>query len=431
MLLRAVELDGVIVDVRVAGGVIDAIDSTVPPRIDDLVLDGDGGSVLAGLHDHHVHVLATVAARASVSVAPDITGDLAALTSTLRAAAASGAVRAVGYHEQTAGVLDRATLDAIVPDVPVRLQHRTGTLWVLNSAALAAVDAHALADPRVERDTGRVWRGDDLLRTGTTALPDVEAVGRELAAYGVTAITDATATNDRASLAALARLPQRVRAMGPIDLVVDAETGVELGEVKVVLDDDALPALRDTVALVQAAHARRRGVALHCVTLVQLRFAIEVLRIAGVDHDRIEHASVTPPDAIADLHALGVTVATQPGFIAVRGDDYLRDVDPRDVPALYPVASLLAAGVPTLGSSDAPYGPLDPWVAMQAAVDRRAPSGAAVGADERVDRPTALALYGATRRIAVGTPADVIVVARGEPRVRLTLIGGTIVHDAR
>src|SRR5439155_480481 len=47
-------------------------------------------------------------------------------------------LRAVGWagHEHD---LDRDVLDAVVPDRPVRVQHRSGALWVLNSAALRRV----------------------------------------------------------------------------------------------------------------------------------------------------------------------------------------------------------------------------------------------------------------------------------------------------
>lgn len=442
LLLRAVEVDGAIVDVRVARGVVAQIEPHLAPTVDDVTVEGDGGALLHGLHDHHVHVLATAAARASVSLAADDRPEGTSLAQVLREAARRGPVRAVGYHEVGGGLLDRDALDAIVPDVATRVQHRTGSLWVLNSVALDALTPAVLADARVERDvtgrpTGRIWRADDLLRLGAAGpLPDVAAVGAELAAFGVTAITDATATNDARSVAALARLPQRVRAMGPLDLEIEGAAGVELGEVKVLLDDDSLPALADTIELVRAAHARSRGVAFHCVTLAQLRFTIEVLRVAGVAHDRVEHASVAPPDAIADLRALGVVVATQPGFISARGDDYLRDVDARDVPALYPIASLLAAGIPTVGSSDAPYGPANPWTAMRAAVERRAPSGRVVGAMERVAPSSALGLFGALEPVRAGRAADLALLDRplaavmrlAAPVVRCTVVAGAVVH---
>ena len=230
--------------------------------------------------------------------------------------------------------------------------------------------------------------------------------------------------------------------MGPLGLELESTAKLVLGEVKVLLDDDALPGLDDLVGLVREAHSRARGVAVHCVTLVQLRFAIEAFRVAGVHDDRIEHASVAPADAINDLQVLGLTVVTQPAFVAARGDQYLRDVDPRDIDSLYPIGSLLSAGVDTRGSSDAPYGPLDPWEAMRAAIDRRTARGVVVGPAERIAPARALALFGdpAESRVRTGMEADLVLLAAPRQRVlaRLrrddvvaTLVAGAIVHDAR
>src|SRR6185312_2852821 len=84
-------------------------------------------------------------------------------------------VRATGYHERMAGDLDAATLDLIAPRRRLRVQHQTGALWVLNSAALTAVDAeHGPASVERGADgrpTGRIWRGDAWLRERLGAEP--------------------------------------------------------------------------------------------------------------------------------------------------------------------------------------------------------------------------------------------------------------------
>ena len=444
LILHDVEVGGSRVDVRVDNGFVTQIEPRLRAQASDAIVEGDGGALIGGLHDHHIHVLALAAARRSVDVGPANTPSGPAFAATLRAAAKRGPVRAVGYYESVFGPLDRDALDAIVPDVRVRVQHRSGGLWILNSPALASIEPGHLDDERFERDdagrhTGRVWRGDDLVRD-TGGLPPVDDIGAELAAAGVTSITDATATNDDRTIARLRELPQRVRVMGRLGLTLDPAPKLALGEVKVLLDDDALPDLDVTIELVREAHHDARGVAVHCVTLVQLRFAIEVFRVAGVRADRIEHASVAPGDAINDLHALGLSVVTQPGFVATRGDEYLEAVDPRDVDALYPVASLLAAGVPTRGSSDAPYGPVDPWEAMRAAIDRRTARGTVVGPTERIDPARAFALFGDPEAVRVGAHADLVVLADprqralarpSRERVMVTLVDGEIVHDAR
>ena len=47
-----------------------------------------------------------------------------------------GWIRGVGYFESVAGELDRARLDRLAPARPLRIQHRSGALWMLNSAAV-------------------------------------------------------------------------------------------------------------------------------------------------------------------------------------------------------------------------------------------------------------------------------------------------------
>ena len=86
-------------------------------------------------------------------------------------------------------------------------------------------------------------------------------------------------------------------------------------------------------------------------------------------------------------------MVTQPGFLADRGDDFLRDVPPADRPDLYRCATLLSAGVPVALSSDAPFGPLDPWAVIAAAVTRRTPPGQVAGPGERITFAQALDAY--------------------------------------
>ncbi len=106
---------------------------------------------------------------ASVSAGPPRTRTAAELAARLRAADADlppGAwLRAVGYHESVAGSLDRDALDRLLPHRPVRVQHRTGALWMVNSLAVAQLGLDRCELAGVERDdagrpTGRLWRMD-------------------------------------------------------------------------------------------------------------------------------------------------------------------------------------------------------------------------------------------------------------------------------
>src|SRR5262249_55249598 len=149
-----------------------------------------------------------------------------------RAQPRGGWIRGVGYHDSVAGALDRRDLDALAPGATVRVQHRSGALWVLSSVGIARLGLDRGADaPGAERDaarraTGRVYRADAWLRErlGAADPPDLAAVGAALARCGVTGATDATAGNGAAELAileaAVARgtLPQRLLLMGGIGL---------------------------------------------------------------------------------------------------------------------------------------------------------------------------------------------------------------------
>jgi predicted amidohydrolase YtcJ len=151
------------------------------------------------------------------------------------------------------------------------------------------------------------------------------------------------------------------------------------------------------------------------VTRTALVLALAAWDEAGAHPgDRIEHASVTPIELAAVMARLGLTVVTQPGFIAARGDSYRRDVDPADLDDLYRCGTLLAHGVQVGGSTDAPFGPDDPWVAIRSAVERSTESGAALGPTEALAPAAALALFlapldqpgAAPRTIEVGRRAD-------------------------
>jgi predicted amidohydrolase YtcJ len=124
-----------------------------------------------------------------------------------------GWLRAVGYHESVAGALDRHALDRLVPRRPVRVQHRTGALWVVNSLAATRLGLDECDLGGVERDeagrpTGRLWRMDRWLTgrvPGVTA--DLGAVSRKAGSLGITGFTDATPGSTERDLAFLAGAP--------------------------------------------------------------------------------------------------------------------------------------------------------------------------------------------------------------------------------
>ncbi len=475
LLIRRAGIGPAETDLRIKGDRIVELGRGLRRSAGERELDAGRGAVLPGLHDHHLHLLALVAARRSVPVGPPAVRDPAGLAAALGQAAAARPpgtwIRAVGYHQSVAGDLDRAALDLLVPAHPLRVQHRSGVLWVCNSMALARLDAEAAGTPPgVERDgsgrlTGRLWRMDawlaerlaagepgGSLRPGHPA-EDLAEISAAAAAAGVTGWTDATADRaDRdtrllvdavASSAVRQRLHLMVPRAGEAWLPVEV-AGVTTGPVKIVLDDPTLPALDELAGEIGRAHRRRRPVAVHCVTRVQLLLTLAALQDAGtIAGDRIEHGAVIPADVLPRLAAAGVTVVTQPNFVAERGEQYLAEVPPAELPDLWRGRSLVNAGIAVAAGSDAPFGSADPWLAVRAAVRRRTSSGEPLGPAEAVAPAVALGWWSGSgptpaqpRRLQPGAAADLLVLAgplaavfTGDEPVRVvaTLIAGEVV----
>jgi predicted amidohydrolase YtcJ len=454
LVLRQAEVEGELVDVRVEGARISALGPPGTVAGADVEIECAGGALLPGLHDHHLHLLSMAAVAGSVDVSTDLDQRLRQAHRTARP---EQPLRAVHYDEAIEGHLDRWRLDALAPGRAVRVQHRSGALWVLSTAALEQVGALESTDVELERDddgrpTGRLFRLDWWLqeRLPPSAPIDLGPVGRRLAAFGVTGVTDCTPAATAEYFATLAgavndgTLPLTVAVTGAPELAATGPPPSPLrrGPAKIVIPDHELPAFEDLRASFQTAHRAGLPVAVHCVTRAALLLALAVWREVGsAPGDRIEHASVTPVEVIAEMAALALTVVTQPAFVAARGDAYLRQVEPGDRGDLYRCASFLEGGVAVGGSTDAPFGPDDPWLAVQAAIERRAASGLPVGADHGLDAAQASALFlaplenpgGPIRRVTVGAPADLCLLdvprltALGAPssrHVAATVAGG-------
>jgi predicted amidohydrolase YtcJ len=454
VLIVAAELTGELVDVRCSGGVITEIAAQLPEKADEFVLEARGGALLPGLHDHHIHLFAQAAADVSLHCGPPQVADRSQLQQALQQSAGSGWLRGVGYHESVAGDLDRCALDQWQSERPLRIQHRSGKMWLLNTLAtqLLELDDHP-KQPGIERNaqgqvTGRLFRMDPWLRgkLAQQSAPELAPLSRRLASWGVTGVTDASASNSAAEMEQFCELVsrgeilQRVVLLGDLKLPPASCARVVRGALKILLDDHRLPEYPELVALIVRGHRQQRPVAIHCVTRTELVFALSALLEAGsFPGDRIEHASVTPDDALPMMLQAGVCVVTQPGFIFQRGDQYLVDVEPGDHDLLYRGKSFVDAGIPLAASSDAPYGSPDPWQAMRAAVDRGTRSGQKLGMAETLTPEHALALFtGAAeapgsgpRQLAIGAVADLCLLDQSWQQARSRLLGADVLATLR
>ncbi len=435
VILRQVSLGAEqLFDVAVIDGQIMAIGERLKSKGPEW--DGKGQLLLPGLIDHHIHLLATAAQMSSV----DLSGcrDPAVVANRLRNAPsqAGGWVRAIGYDEAVKGLADRALLDSWMPDRPLRMQDRTGALWMLNSLAVERLGSGPFPDG-VDISRGHIWRQDRWLRErlGGEA-PSLVALGAELARYGIIGVSDAGAQNGPEEAALLMNaMPQKLMIMGREDM--PASPHYLRGPLKLLYDERDLPDPHHVAERIYSAREQGRAVAAHVVTVAELLLYLAALELAGGARpgDRIEHGSLIPEALIADIARSGLTLVTQPGFIASRGDRYLDEVDPQDLPDLYRLCSLIKAGIPLAAGSDAPYADINPWTAIRAAQSRRTALGQVIGSGESLTAKQALNLYlgdfkapgGPPRMIKVGCPADVILInPEADNPVTLTMIAGRI-----
>ncbi len=445
-------------DVLIEDNDIKRIGTNLAVELADRVIDADGGLLLPGLHDHHIHLAGLAVRGQSVWCGPPQVVHGADLSAALRSAPGLGWIRGIGYHESVLGGLpDAAALDDIIPDRPLRMQHRSGRMWLLNAAALDMLLAQTDPPQGLEREsgrfTGRLFDEDAWLRSALrSAPPEFDTISHELARLGVTGITDMTPQNGPEMARHFAEqrqsgtLLQRVTMAGTLELADARQVSWVLGPVKLHLHEADLPPFEEAVVLARDAHHQGRALAIHCVSEVEIVFALALLEEAGsLPGDRIEHASIASPEHIARMAAMGLAVCVQPHFVAERGDQYLTDVEPRLLDELYRLQSLRNAGIALAAGSDAPFASHDPWAAMRAAVSRETASGQNVGLWEALTPEQALSLYLADpadltrqREIAVGAPADLCLLCCSWDHARerlsgndvaLTLASGRVVHQ--
>ncbi|MGK2853815.1 MAG: amidohydrolase [Microbacteriaceae bacterium] len=430
-----------------------------------------GSVIVPGLRDPHLHLRSMAAARLSVdcSAAQSMTQLLAHLNSAADLRSDTQWLRGWGYDE--ANLIERRApsideLDRACGRRPVVLHHRTGHVAVLNRAALDALGVEQLGAPGrgadgVERSgdgraTGILIEARRLL-TSVPALPPtaidaaVSAVSRRLSEQGVTAVTDATATNGLSDLAELdswlrrGLVQQRVTALLAASAVADA---VSAGVPTLATPSDGASPCRVVGAKISAAagdifdqiaHARQYGwpVAVHATEIDELEAALSAIENLGAPawgRDRIEHLGLALPEQILRLAASGAAVVSNPAFLAERGHKYVENLSSVEAEWLYPVHSLVARGITVAAASDGPVtlaGPLD---SARAAVDRVVRRGAAAGQviarSERVDATLALAmittaaaeLAGDHPSLRRGGAADFTILDR-DPRTALSEVG--------
>jgi hypothetical protein len=465
--------DGVVADIAPAGA--------LPRR--GLVLDADGGFVVPGLWDHHVHTVqwALSAQRAALGDA----ASAAEAASLMSAADVLPDGRRVGGGFRDAfwpDAPDLAVLDAATGDVPTYLVNAdVHSVW-LNSAALRregfepdgvgilreepafeisrrlnAVDA-SVSDPLVAR------MAQDAAARGVVGLVDLDMAWNEDAwvrrlaggfdalrvAFGIypefldRAVAEGLRTGDAARGAA----SDLVR-VGPLKVITDGSLGTRTAACSHAYPGDPhdhgllTVDLATLVDLMSRATAAGIASAIHAIGDVANSHALDAFAATGA-WGTVEHAQLVAHADLPRFARLGVGASVQPVH-ALDDRDLTDTLWAGQTAQPYPLRALRESGANLLFGSDAPVSPLDPWAAMAAAVFRTRDGRDPWQPQQRIDAATALGA--STRggsaepaRIDPGDVADLAICER-DPltadeaqlrgmRVAATAVGGRLTHVA-
>lgn len=453
VLRRAVVPGRGLTDVHLADGRIAAMARELGAPSGAEVVDLDGRTLLPGLWDAHVHIdqwamardrLDLAAARSAAEVVTLVAERLAATgPPTDDQPLVGSGYRAALWPDRP----HRDLLDPVTGDIPVVLasgdyhscwlnsaaarrfghpDHRTGVLveteWFPVMEAIRAVPQDVLDRRVADAMAAAAARGIVGLVDLEAPCP-LDAWVRRAAAHPLH-VRVACGVWTSSLDAAIAR------GLRTGDVVPDTDGLVTMGPFKVIADGslntrtaachDPYPDAPDHphgIVNVEpdelAAHmtrATRHGIAcaIHAIGDRAADLVLDAFAASGATGS-VEHAQLLTRDAIPRLAALGLVASVQPAH-ALDDRDVADHLWAGRTDRAYAFADLHAAGVPLAFGSDAPVAPLDPWLAIAAAVHRTDDDRPPWHPEQALDLDVALAASARGRTsVAVGDPADLVV----------------------
>ena len=416
------------------------------------VLEGEGRWALPGLWDHHVHLQqwGLTRARLDLSAARSPREALA----TVREALVTGPLPSTGvltgFGHRSATWTEAPTvaaLDEVVGDLPVVLISADCHHGWLSAAALRLLGAPATAGVVAEKDWFRVYdRLGELPGSAEQTTRGVSLAVQDALARGVVGVTDLEfgrpwelwrhrhETGEQVLRARVGVYPEHlghvldagVASGGPVD-----GTGglVTMGPLKIISDGslntrtawchepyadgdrlvDPCGAPNHDAAEVREllATASRAGleVALHAIGDAAVHQALAAFAATGACGG-IEHAQLVDPADLARWARLPVRASVQPAHLL---DDRVvtEQCWPDRTDRTFTLRSFLDHGIELVLGSDAPVAPLDPWLAMAAAVHRGPEEADPWHPEQALTPREALAASVDGRRLRPGEPGDV------------------------
>ncbi len=473
-------------------------------------LDLAGRTLLPGFNDAHVHLWKVgwqLTGMLDVQTLPSIQTIVEAFRARAGTAAEGAWLLGHGYHEAALTERRHPTrhdLDKASANHPIFLTHAHTLTAVANTRALQLAGiSREIPDPVggiVERDehgepTG-VLQGAAmaLVKRVQPSITDGEFEASVLAAaklflsMGITSVTEAGLNPDQINvyrqLVTDRRMPFRVNAMAlrygddgkkvslperfesnwlridTVKLVADGSLSTGTAALSIPYRGEDRGQLRSTNdqmrAMIWDIHRAGLRAAIHAIGDAAIEQVIDAIdyasqRLVSRMKHRIEHFGLPTADQIRRCQHR-IHIVTQPAFIHERGSAYLQVVPEMVRSRLYPLHSLVDAGLTVALSSDVPVVPsANPLLGLKAAAERLSVEGTPISPEQAVPVSETLPLYtlgGAAvagedhlkGSIAPGKYADFVVLS-GDPvrapverlvdlRTELTIVNGQVVFSA-
>jgi hypothetical protein len=404
-----------LVDIRITAGTVTEVAPGLAPQSGELVVEAAGRWAVPGLWDHHVHLAQWAQTRTRL----DLSGTTSAaqvvriVGDHLARLPAQGSRLLVGQGFRSAAWQVQPTvaeLDAVTGSHRVILISGDGHNGWLNSPALGYLGLPPRSTPLDENDWFPVYSRLGELPETLDGLEDAyRQVVAAAAARGVVGVVDVELAANylawpRRFAAGIDQL--RVRAatypdrleeviaaghrtgdvlpgggglltMGPLKIISDGSLNTRTASCCEPYAEAALlefprgkqnHSLDELVALLRRADGAGLEIALHAIGDAAVETALDAFA-ATAARGSIEHAQLVRLADLPRMAALGVRASVQPAHLL---DD--REVAHRYWPdrseRCFAFRSMVDAGVELALGSDAPVAPLDPWLAMAAAVHR-------------------------------------------------------------
>lgn len=398
------------------------------------IIDAQQKTVIPGLIDAHSHLQAMISEQFTLQIPRELqTNDafFSYLTEHISSVPNGEWIRISGYHPfhfPKVKPLTLKRLDELSTSHPIRVRYVTRHTSVLNQFAwqklMQKLSTSSTEGIHIELDennnpNGIIHGADSFLSekvvsktSPSTWLEAIYKLQQVFFSYGITAIQDASPTTSKKQLIIWLKAEKQFwkipiqwmtgsKYFKSISHILESSNLFERGALKIVLEaaPDIYPTKDQVMEMLLQAGDSKSAVAVHVITPEMIWHVLDALQSLRRQNPnlqlscRLEHVSLCPEGFINEMKQQQVSIVTNPTFLSVHGDRYLKQVDQSEHNWLYPVQSFFENGFVVAAGADSPVAPISPWIGMYAACTRKSDNGQLVNPTESISRANALRMY--------------------------------------